>query len=194
MAIDDNTSYELTGSQIKDFATKIKSKADSSSLAPVATSGDYNDLNNLPTPPIVNNGALTIKQNGKTLGTFTANQSTDTTINLENSSYSTSEVKTNATWIDGKPIYKKTIDIGTLPNATTKTVAHGISNLGLVIKAEGFSSESSGVRITFPFSSVVSVADQVAMRFEATNIVITTGLNRSNFSGYVTLWYTKTTD
>ena len=108
--------------------------------------------------------------------------------------YSTSEQDTGCKWIDGKKIYKKTIDIGTLPNATTKTVAHGISNLGLVIKAEGFSSESSGVRVTLPFSSVVSVADQIAMRFEATNIVITTGLNRSNFSGYVTLWYTKTTD
>ena len=83
MAIDDNTSYELTGSQIKDFATKIKSKADSSSLAPVATSGDYNDLNNLPTPPTVNNGALTIQQNGTTLNTFTANSSVDKTVNIQ---------------------------------------------------------------------------------------------------------------
>ena len=83
MAIDDNTSYELTGAQIKDFATKIKSKADSSSLSPVATSGDYNDLDNLPTLPTVNNGALTIKQNGTTIGTFSANQSTNTTINID---------------------------------------------------------------------------------------------------------------
>ena len=83
MAIDDNTSYELTGAQIKDFATKIKSKADSSSLAPVATSGDYNDLDNLPTPPTVNNGALTIQQNGTALDTFTANSSDDKTVNIQ---------------------------------------------------------------------------------------------------------------
>lgn len=83
MAIDDNTSYELTGAQIKDFATKIKSKADSSSLAPVATSGDYNDLSNLPTPPTVNNGALTIQQNGTTLDTFTANSSDNKTVNIQ---------------------------------------------------------------------------------------------------------------
>lgn len=83
MAIDDNTSYELTGAQIKDFATKIKSKADSSSLAPVATSGNYNDLNNLPTPPNVNNGALTIQQNGTTIDTFTANSSDDKTVNIQ---------------------------------------------------------------------------------------------------------------
>ena len=83
MAIDDNTSYELTGSQIKDLTTKIKSKADRSSLAPVATSGDYNDLNNLPTLPTVNNGALTIQQNGTTLDTFTANSSDDKTVNIQ---------------------------------------------------------------------------------------------------------------
>ena len=82
MAIDDNTSYELTGAQIKDLTAKIKSKADSSSLAPVATSGDYNDLDNLPTPPAVNNGALTIQQNGTTIGTFTANSSDDKTVNI----------------------------------------------------------------------------------------------------------------
>ena len=83
MAIDDNASYELTGSQIKDLTAKIKSKADSSSLAPVATSGDYNDLNNLPTLPTVNNGALTIQQNGTTLDTFTANSSDDKTVNIQ---------------------------------------------------------------------------------------------------------------
>ncbi len=83
MAIDDNSSYELTGAQIKDLTTKIKSKADSSSLSPVATSGDYNDLNNLPTPPTVNNGALTIQQNGTTLDTFTANSSDNKTVNIQ---------------------------------------------------------------------------------------------------------------
>lgn len=83
MAIDDNTSYELTGAQIKDLTAKIKSKADSSSLAPVATSGDYNDLSNLPTLPTVNNGALTIQQNGTTLDTFTANSSDDKTVNIQ---------------------------------------------------------------------------------------------------------------
>ena len=32
--------------------------------------------------PTVNNGTLTIKQNGTTLGTFTANQSTNTTVDI----------------------------------------------------------------------------------------------------------------
>ena len=52
-------------------------------MAPVATSGDYNDLNNLPTLPTVNNGALTIQQNGTTLCTFTANSSDDKIVNIQ---------------------------------------------------------------------------------------------------------------
>ena len=82
MAIDDNTSYELTGYQVKDLAGRIRQKADSASLAPVATSGLYSDITGAPTVPTVYNGKLTITQSGKTLGEFTANQSTDTTIDL----------------------------------------------------------------------------------------------------------------
>lgn len=82
MAIDDNTSYELTGYQVKDLAQKIRAKADSNSLASVATSGLYSDLTGAPTIPTVYNGTLTIQQNGTTLGTFSANQDTNETINI----------------------------------------------------------------------------------------------------------------
>lgn len=82
MAIDDNASYELTGYQVKDLAQKIRAKADSNSLASVATSGLYSDLTGAPTIPTVYNGTLTIQQNGTQLGTFSANQSSNTTINI----------------------------------------------------------------------------------------------------------------
>lgn len=88
MAIDDNTSYELTGAQVKDLASKINAKADSSSLATVATSGSYADLSNKPTIPTVSDGTLTIQQNGTTVGTFTANQSSATTVSLTDTTYS----------------------------------------------------------------------------------------------------------
>ena len=55
----------------------IKSK-----LATVATSGSYNDLKNKPTIPSVGNGTVTIKQAGASKGTFTMNQSGNTTIEL----------------------------------------------------------------------------------------------------------------
>ena len=52
-------------------------------LADVATTGDYDDLIDKPTIPTVNNGTLTIQKNGTTIGVFTANQSTNSTINIE---------------------------------------------------------------------------------------------------------------
>ncbi|WP_405314815.1 hypothetical protein, partial [Methanobrevibacter sp.] len=55
---------------------------DKPSFATVATSGSYNDLSNKPTIPTVNNGTLTIQQNGTTVDTFTANSSTDKTVNI----------------------------------------------------------------------------------------------------------------
>ena len=192
MAIDDNTSYELTGYQVKDLAGRIRQKADSASLAPVATSGLYSDITGAPTVPTVYNGKLTITQNGKTLGEFTANQSTDTTIDLENSSYSTSEVKTNATWIDGKPIYKKTIDFGALPNATNKQVKHNINNLDRIIKVEQ-SIDNSGSGF-LEFSSGNPNNNIFNLYGTATTIGVTATDNRSGCHAYFTLWYTKTTD
>lgn len=43
---------------------------------------EYSKLLNAPTIPTVNDATLTIKQNGNTVGTFTANSSSDVTVNL----------------------------------------------------------------------------------------------------------------
>lgn len=51
-------------------------------LHKVAKTGSYNDLNNKPTIPTVNNGQLTIQKNGSTVATFTANQSGNATANI----------------------------------------------------------------------------------------------------------------
>ena len=107
-------------------------------------------------------------------------------------SYTTTEQKTPFTWIDGKPIYKKTIDFGALPNNTNKQVNHNISNLDRIIRVEqsidnngtGFLEISSGNanNNTFNFYGT------------ATTISITATDDRSGCYAYFTLWYTKTTD
>ena len=56
--------------------------ADKPSFAAVATSGSYNDLSNKPTIPTANDATLTIQQNGNTVGTFSANSSSDKTVNI----------------------------------------------------------------------------------------------------------------
>lgn len=230
MAIDDNTSYELTGYQVKDLAQKVRAKADSSSLANVATSGLYSDLIGAPTIPTVYNGELTIQHNGTTKGTFTANQSSASTVNIETiyadtiapatpvapistgmiadgavtsakidwtttaQSYSTTEIDTGATWIDGKPIYKKTVDTGALPNTTGKNIAHGIANFGDLVKIEGGAIQPGVSWLPLPYSDITT-AGVVGVFLNNTNIYIFAGNNRSNLTkSYVTLYYTKTTD
>ena len=56
--------------------------SDKPSFATVATSGSYNDLSDKPTIPTVNNATLTVQQNGTTVDTFTANSSSDKTVNI----------------------------------------------------------------------------------------------------------------
>lgn len=71
---------------ISDLAT-IRSKADTAvqpgDLSTVATSGNYNDLDNRPTIPTVNDATLTIQKEGTTVGTFSSNASSNETINIE---------------------------------------------------------------------------------------------------------------
>lgn len=64
------------------MATELGKKANTANLATVATSGSYNDLSDTPTIPSVGNGTLTIQKNGISAGTFTANATTDKTINI----------------------------------------------------------------------------------------------------------------
>ena len=70
----------------------------SSNLSAVATSGNYNDLSNKPTIPIVNDGTLTIQKNGTTIDTFTANSSSNKTINVTVPT-TTSELTNNSGFI-----------------------------------------------------------------------------------------------
>ena len=63
-------------------ANQIGTKANTSDLSAVATSGSYNDLSDKPTIPKVNNATLTIQKNGTTVKTFTANSSTNVTANI----------------------------------------------------------------------------------------------------------------
>ena len=76
---------DLKKIKIGDGATKVGSLAfinDLDTLAAIAKTGNYNDLKNKPTIPSVGNGTLTIQKNGTSAGTFTANATTNKTINI----------------------------------------------------------------------------------------------------------------
>lgn len=108
--------------------------------------------------------------------------------------YSTEEVKTGEYWIDGKPIYRKVISCGALPNSTSKLVNHNISDIDNS-RMYGFAVRTSDKRtFPLPFPSADG-AGQVQLDLTSTQIQIATNTDRSSFNtSYVILEYTKTTD
>jgi hypothetical protein len=104
--------------------------------------------------------------------------------------YSTDEINTGKKWIDGKPIYQKTINCGELPNSTNKQIPHGITNLDTLIRMSGCANSNNSVYITLPLSGV-HPAD---IYINTSNLIIFTTDNRAGYYGYVTVEYTKTTN
>lgn len=98
--------------------------ADKPSFATVATSGSYTDLSDKPTIPTVNNATLTIQQNGTTVDTFTANSSSDKTVNIQcvdlTSNQTVGGIKTfsNAPVVGSINLDGKTIDTDANDNLT----------------------------------------------------------------------------
>ncbi|HUV84171.1 MAG TPA: hypothetical protein VMV86_00595 [Methanosarcinales archaeon] len=114
-----------------------------------------------------------------------------TTTDLDNV-YSTSETDTGKTWIDGKTIYRKVIDFGAPPNATTKSLAHGITGLDKIIPGSiGAIGDNGALQIPFPRSSVTD-NECVDIYIDNTNIVMNTwSATYTAYLTYVTLEYTK---
>lgn len=179
MAINDNTSYELFGYQVKDLATKIKSKAETASLAPVATSGLYSDLTGAPTIPTVYNGTLTIQQNGTTVDTFTANSSADKTVNIE-----TITAETVAPAEEVGAITSSMIDWSTFGDQTSYfdigniRVAFGSATLtGIASGAETPKSVSFGVSFSTAPIVTFTVVNWIPVAFQVVSSTSTSSFN-----------------
>lgn len=108
--------------------------------------------------------------------------------------YSTAEVKTVKTWIDNKPIYRKVVNFGALPNNGSKNVSHGISDLDFLISAEGIAYQTQG-NVSIPLSNPGTGGSTTQLTVQGSNIRISTNFNASTYTTcYVILMYTKTTD
>lgn len=105
--------------------------------------------------------------------------------------YEETEQDTGILWIDDEPIYRKTIDLGTLPNSTTNTVPHGITGLGTCVRVYGFA-DNGTAQLPLPFSHPSTIGSQILIQINDTNVIVTTGSNRTDYTdNYVTLYYTK---
>ena len=112
--------------------------------------------------------------------------------------YSLSEVDTGATWIDGKKIYKKTIDCGAEPDAdSAKYVAINIPNFEKAVKIEGIALDNYNNCAPMPFAHPWSKADYSVFVVNDDNNGWEISIERGNVSRcftkiYITLYYTKT--
>ncbi len=109
--------------------------------------------------------------------------------------YSTSEVLTAERWIDGKPVYRKVVSMGALPNATAKSIAHGISNLDEHLDLSGVAFHANGdARIPLPYVSTST--STIQMHMSKTNVIVTNRIDMSATyaKSYAIIYYTKTTD
>ena len=119
--------------------------------------------------------------------------------NIENAINATSDYSSIetivGTWINGKPIYRKVIDIGNLPNDDIKNVAHNISNLGFVSRLYlAITSGISFYNANMAGTSTIYSGGTVVVRATNDNIQIGTTHDYSSHSGYAIIEYTKTTD
>ncbi len=111
--------------------------------------------------------------------------------------YSTEE-KMIGQWIDGKPIYQKTVDCGDVPNSQQKTITAGLSNVDKVVSLDGILCNQTTKRyMPLPPVYISSpTTNQIQLEYNATEdkIKIQSGATWTNWTSYVILQYTKTTD
>ena len=107
--------------------------------------------------------------------------------------FSTKEQKTNLKWLNGKPIYQITFDMG---GFTTKTLSSiGISNIYEIVGSDGIWDGESNGNSYYANSFCTGANEYWNFYIQDKNTITTRGnLNQTCKHLYITLYYTKTTD
>ena len=185
IAYDDSQTNKTAIGTLANLATTVKTNLVSAineiknSLKTVATTGAFDDLTGRP------DASSNIDMSE--VCTPLPSNATDGII------YSTTERKVGQ-WIDGKPLYEKTINFGTLPNNTVKNVAHGISNISQIVDIKCITFSSSVAQSINSAAIQPGTTNGLSFYRDGSNIVCNTNLNLAIYNCYVTIQYTKTTD
>lgn len=118
--------------------------------------------------------------------------------------YATDEIVTGQKWFTPgnanqvRYVYRKVIDFGALPNATTKSVAHGISTSQNTrfTRIYGTSTDPGASSITsaipIPYVDPGTLANGIELNVDATNVNVTTAVNYSAYTTtYIVLEYVQ---
>ena len=123
----------------------------------------------------------------------TLNAALSNKINAYDMSIGAGEILTGETF-GGKPVYMRLVDIGVLPNNTSKTINTGITNAYYFWIDPTYSMViSGGAAYPLPYVDPNNVANSIAARIIANGqqVVITTHSNWSTYVGFVAVRYTK---
>ena len=164
----------------------------SSELAEVAFNGSYNALSNTPVIPDAtsdltndsNFAATNVNNNWSTSQTITGDITLTGNINYKK--YSTNEVIIGK-WLDNKDLYQKSFGV-TLPNNLTGSVN---TNLTTESVKNIYGSYTDGIRV-YPINfHDQTTHNEINTFYENGYIKFETNFDGSNYTGYVTLEYTK---
>ena len=130
----------------------------------------------------LNNTALAV--NNKTSGYYLTQQFNTGNLYFEPSSSAIADLR---------PVYRVVVNFGALPNAGTKSVAHGITITATTAFTNIYATATnpSTSFIPIPYASP-TLNENIALNVDATNVNITTGINRTAYTTcYVVLeWIT----
>jgi len=116
-----------------------------------------------------------------------------TTVVANHGTWSTTEEVVIGTY-NGKPLYRKAVLIPALASAAgTTNYAHGIANIEKIMNGKNSHATNGITWIPIPFA-YSSLADTIGVLATASNVGISVGQYRGNFSATIFLEYTKTTD
>lgn len=164
-------------------------------LSKVAVSGSYNDLSNKPTIPSVGNGTVTIKQGGTSKGTFTMNQSGNTTIELTDTKYTHPSYTSKS-----NGLYKVTVDATGHVSGTTAVSKADITALGIPSTNTTYSTgTTSALGLTKLYAGTGTATDgtmtqaaiKSALDGKSSSGHTHTSVNDSNNSNAITFSYSK---
>lgn len=97
-------------------------------------------------------------------------------------------------WVNGKPLYRKTINIGALPNKATKTINHNIADISTIVRLYGYATNYTNY-IPLPYSHSDTIGLSVVLYATKTQVGVQTGADRSAYAqAEITIEYVKSTD
>ena len=90
---------------------------------------------------------------------------------------------------NGEGRYSKLVDVGALPNNTTKSVAHGISSLKLTEPVQFIGSLVDGSSNRYPIPVSIPGTGSIGCSLDATNLNVFTSFDASSWTGKILLVY-----